>query len=235
MITCNKCGARVEDGMKYCDKCGSDMSAVKNTNEQILGLEDIKPLEKETRTKENKFYSLIDKGISLLPPKLTMRGDRTSLMIGLASLFALSFIYIICFFVFMSDICMPVSLGLISEYCGSVGGITKGASPLWIVFYFILNLYPVYFAVFSFFNKKYRLYSIFACAVTLLIIIFTSIAWALLSPDTIIESIDTYGKSSAIAWYAMIDCLSEAWYLKIILSLSAIFGIGVDYFINDGK
>lgn len=235
MVTCNKCGGRVEEGMKYCDKCGSDMSAVKNTNEQILGLEDIKPLEKETKIKENKLYSLIDKGISLLPPKLTMRDDRTSLMIGLASLFALSFIYIICFFVFMSDICMPVSLGLISEYCGSVGGITKGASPLWIVFYFILNLYPIYFAVFSFFNKKYRLYSMFACALTLLIIIFTSVAWAILSPDTIIESIDTYGKSSAIAWYAMIDCLSEAWYLKIILSLSAMFGIGVDYFINDGK
>lgn len=235
MITCNKCGARLDDGMKFCDKCGSNLSAAGEDKSPIIGLDDIKPLEKTEKKEEGRLFNYINKAITILPHPLSQKGDRTSLMIGIGSLFALAFIYVICFFAFMSDICMPVSIGVVSEYGGSLGGITKGASPLWIIFYFIFNLYPLYFAVFAFINKKYRLYSIFACLVTLFITVFTFISWAICSPDTIIESIDTYGKASTIAWYAMLDSLSEVWYLKILLSLSAIFGFGVDYLINNGK
>ena len=235
MYTCDKCGARLADGLKYCDKCGSEVKNTSDSNADIIGLNDIKPLEEAPLTKKRNFRTYIDKAISYLPHPLSQKGDHTALMIGQASVILLALIYIICFFSFMSSMCMPLSIGVVSEYSGSLGGITKGASPLWMVLYFVLNLAPAFFAVISFFNKKYRMYALYSSIFFFILTLFTLISWSVCEPGTIIESIDTYGKAGAIAWYTFVDALSEVWYLKIILSIAAVFGIGLDYIVNKGK
>ena len=134
----------------------------------------------------------------------------------------------------MAEMCMPISIGVISSYSGDFGGIKNGACALWMVFYFILNLFPVYVAFVSFFNKKRRMLALYSSVFLFVLTLFSSICWLACEPATVIESIDTYQKSGMVAWYVMLDSLSEVWYLKIILSIASVFGIGVDYMVNKG-
>lgn len=235
MFTCDKCGARLADGLKYCNKCGSQVNETSESNADFVGLNDIKPLE-EPRVKDKTGFGLyLDNVISFLPHPLSNKGDRTALMIGQASVILLALIYIICFFAFMSEMCMPLSIGIVADYSGSLGGIKEGANSLWMLFYFLFNLSPAFFACISFFNKKYRMYALYSSIFFFALTLFTLICWSACEAGTIIESIDTYQNAGSIAWYALIDSLSEVWYLKMIFSISSVFGIGVDYIINKGK
>ncbi|MBO7288480.1 MAG: TFIIB-type zinc finger domain-containing protein [Clostridia bacterium] len=235
MFTCDKCGAHLADGLKYCDKCGSQVNEKESNTPGIVGLNDIKPLEEEVTKEKRDFKAYINKFYSYLPNSLINKGDRTALMIGLGSAFALAFIYLICFFAFMPEMCMPISIGVISSYSGDFGGIKNGACALWMVFYFILNLFPVYVAIVSFFNKKKRMFALYSSVFLFVLTLCASICWLACEPSSVIESIDTYQESGMVAWYVMVDSLSEVWYLKIILSIASIFGIGVDYMVNKGK
>lgn len=235
MFTCDKCGARLMDGIKYCDKCGSEVSETSASSIETVGLNDIKPLEQEVTNDKKKIKYVLNNLISYLPQPLSNKGDRTALLIGQGSLMLLSLVYFICFFAFMPQMCMPVSIGVIASYSGDFGGMTKGACSLWIILYFILNLYPVFIALVSFFNKKYRMAALYSSAFFFLLTVFTLICWSACEPASIIEAIDTYQKAGSVAWFALVDSLSEVWYLKVILSISSILGIGVDYMVNNGK
>ena len=235
MFTCDKCGARLMDGIKYCDKCGSEVSEKSKTSIEAMGLNDIKPLEYEVSNNKKDFKSVLMNLISYLPQPMSNKGDRTALLIGQGSVIALSLVYIICFFAFMPQMCMPISIGVVASYSGDFGGMTKGACSLWMILYFILNLYPALIAVLSFFNKKYRMTALYSSVFLFILTFFTLISWSLCEPNSIIEAIDTYQKSGSIAWFALVDSLSEVWYLKVILSLASVFGIGLDYVINNGR
>ncbi len=235
MFTCDKCGARLADGLKYCDKCGSQVNQKENNIHDIVGLNDIKPLEEEVIKSKKDFKAYFNSFYSYLPNSLVSKGDRTALTIGLGSSLALALIYLICFFAFMPEMCMPISIGVISSYNGDFGGMKNGACALWIVIYFILNLFHLYAALVSFFNKKRRMFALYSSVFFFILTLFTSICWLACEPSTVIESIDTYQKSGMVAWYVMLDSLSEVWYLKIILSIASVFGIGVDYMVNKSK
>ena len=235
MFTCDKCGARLSDGLKYCDKCGSQINQNENNMSGIVGLNDIKPLEEEVIRSKKNFKSYFNNFYSYLPNSLVNKGDKTALMIGFISFFAMALIYLICFFAFMPEMCTPISISVISSYSGDFGGMKNSASTLWIVFYFILNLFPLYSAVVSFLNKKRRMFALYSSVFLFILTLFTSICWLACEPSTVIESIDTYQKSGMVAWYVMLDSLSEVWYLKIVLSIASVFGIGVDYMVNKGK
>lgn len=235
MFTCDKCGARLMDGIKYCDKCGSEVSEISKASIDTIGLNVLKPLEYEALSDKKDFKSILTNLVSYLPQPLSNKGDRTALMIGQGSVIALSLVYIICFFAFMPQICMPISVGVISSYSGDFGGMTKSASSLWMIVYFIFNLYPAFIAAISFLNKKYRMTALYSSVFLFFLTVFTLICWSVCEPNSIVESIDTYQKAGSIAWFAFVDSLSELWYLKVILSITSVFGIGVDYIVNNGK
>ena len=61
MFTCDKCGARLADGMKYCDKCGSVVDENTEKTDDALGLNDIKPLDNnETKEKAKMKYYMMN-------------------------------------------------------------------------------------------------------------------------------------------------------------------------------
>ena len=45
---------------------------------------------------------------------------------------------------------MPIAIKVVASYGGDFGGMTKGACSLWMILYFMLNLYPAFIAVLSF-------------------------------------------------------------------------------------
>ena len=57
MFTCDKCGARLADGLKYCNKCGSQVNETSESNADFVGLNDIKPLE-EPQVKDKTGFGL---------------------------------------------------------------------------------------------------------------------------------------------------------------------------------
>ena len=235
MFTCDKCGARLADGMKYCDKCGSVVDENIEKTDDALGLNDIKPLDNNETNEKTKMKDYMMNIISYLPHSLSSKGDRTALMIGQGSIIALALIYIICFFAFMDEMCMPIAIKIVASYDGDFGGMTKGACSLWMVIYFMLNLYPAFIAVLSFFKRKYRMTALYSAIFFFMLTLFSLICWIVFEPSTIIESVDTYQKPGMIAWFALNDSLSEAWYLKMVLAISSVFGIGLDYIVNNGK
>jgi len=235
MFICDKCGAHLMDGIKYCDKCGSEVNKELKSTLENISLNDIKPLEYEDINNKKDFRAVLINIISYLPQPLLKKGDKTALMIGQCSVIILSLVYIICFFAFMPQMCLPVSIGVIASYSGDFGGMSKGACSLWMVLYFILNLYPAFIATLSFFNKKYRMSALYSSVLFFILTVITLILWIICEPASIVESIDTYQKAGSIAWFSLVDSLSEVWYLKVVLSITSIFGFGVDYMINNGK
>ena len=253
MLKCEKCGANLEEGMKFCDKCGSEIVSdapaaapdnnIENTyvaepTDSAYNFENVSESEVVEDTKKSKvgIVGFFEKYLSYIPHPFTKPGDRTALIAGLGSLGVLAILYIVCFFAFMSEMCLPIALGSFSsDYTGGLGNLVSGASPLWMIFYFIFCLFPVAFAVLAFLNKKLRLYSIFVSAFIFVLTLFSFIAWLICEPSSYMEAVSMYTSAGSIAWYVFVDALSEIWYLKMILSLAAVFGFGVDYLVNKGK
>ena len=229
MLECKKCGAYVEENVKFCDKCGSEISAqydevISEVEQESIAQPDmpnIKASSPITEQVENAVHSF-------LPHPFTKKGDRTSVLIGLGSMAILAITYIICFFSFMPEICLPVGLGIVNT--------TSSASPLWVIVYFVFNLFPVLFLIKAFLVKKYRLYALFASLGIFVLTLFTLIFWGMCEPSNYLKAVSVYNNSpGSIAWFAFVDCLSEAWYLKFILSVTSVFGFGVDYIVNKGN
>lgn len=232
MAMCEKCGAHLEEGMKYCDKCGSDITVQSSEDTIAKELKSLEVTEDVTPAVSGGIIEQIENAVfTYIPHPFTKMGDRTSLMVGLGSLAVLAITYLVCFFSFMAEMCLPIAVGV------SVGDAEiSGASSLWMIAHFVFNLFPVFFVVKAFLQKKYRLYAIFVSAFVFVLTIFSLISWGMCEPANYLEAVTVYLDSpGSIAWFAFVDALSEAWYLKIIFSLGAIFGFGVDYIVNKGN
>lgn len=232
MAVCKKCGAHIDEDLKFCDKCGSEI-VLQKTEDNTESSADIDTVAKDIiqDTSADDSAGLIGQiknaVYSFLPQPFTKKGDRTSLLIGIGSLIALALTYIACFFSFMPEICLPVGSGALGA---------DGASALWIIAYFVFNLFTVFFAVKAFLCKKYRLYAVFISAGIFVMTLFALIFWGMCEPKNYTEALSMYQESAgSVAWFTFTDCLSEAWYLKIIFSLASVFGFGVDYIVNEGK
>lgn len=224
MAFCDKCGAMLAENMKFCDKCGSPVDAPAADIGQSISAYDISA---DTTAKR----SVIDTVKTILPANLFAPEDKTLFFVGIGCMAALSLVYIICMFAFIADICLPIGLGseAFMSFLSVFGSGANGASPLWILIFLALSLAPAFFAVISFVSAKHRTWSVVAGAVCALITLFSFFVWLISSPDNILEAITYYSGSNKYAWYVLMDALSEVWYLKLLLSAGAVFGLGIDY------
>lgn len=227
MAFCEKCGAMLADDMKFCDKCGVQINSPAEAVEQSGTNNDYNPYV----VSKNNILNTIK---SVLPENLTARGDKTMLFVGLGCMAALSFIYIICMFVFMADVCLPIGLGsdAFMPLLSSLGTGNSGASSLWLFVYLLLSLSPAAFALIAFLDKKFRVHALCAAAVAGVITLFSFFVWLICAPGSVIEAITYYSGPNKYAWYVLNDALSEVWYLKLILSAGTVAGFGVDYLVN---
>ena len=226
MITCNKCGAQLADDMKFCNQCGStvETESVYETQEYMVNSDAPKGGSSSVKAS---LSGLLDTVASFIPPQLLKKDNKTMHLVGFASMAVLALVYLIGFFAFLSDICLPV--GFSSEAAGGI----SGASSIWLLCFIVLMLAPVCVAAISVVNKKNKLWSVVASAVIIFVSFFTFIAWLICTPDSLIQAVTYYGgPNNMFAWYVMLDALSEVWYLKILLSAGVIIGYGVDYIAN---
>lgn len=227
MAFCEKCGAILSDDMKFCDKCGAQVYSSAESGGQSGLNNNYHPYAIPQK-------SLLDMVKSILPESLTTPGDKTMLFAGIGCMAALSFIYIICMFVFMADICLPIGFGsdAFMPLLSSLGTGNSGASSLWLLIYLLLGLSPAVFAVLAFTNKKFRVYAVFTAAAAGVITVLSFLAWLISAPGSVIEAITYYSGPNKYAWYVLTDALSEVWYLKLILAAGTVAGFGVDYLVN---
>ena len=93
-----------------------------------------------------------------------------------------------------------------------------------------INVIPAFLTYFSIRNPKYKLWSVFAAAGLFTITIIALICWGIMDPS------DWTGESyNKAAWYVLMDCLSEMWYIKLFVPAGVILGYGVDYLVNRAK
>ena len=222
MSYCENCGAVIDERALVCENCGAHISYRSADEQQGRSYnEDI------FLTIKNKAWDFVQ---TYVPQKLLTPGDKTLFYAGFGCFGALALVYILCMFAFMADICLPIGLGseAFLSFVAGVGSDSAGASALWILVFLIINLVPVAFAVLAFFKADFRIYSLYAMAGFIILTIFSFFAWLISSPASMLEAITYYSSPNKYAWYVLMDSLSEAWYLKIILSLGAAVGIGVD-------
>lgn len=253
MAFCQKCGAQFADGMKFCDKCGTPTGQEQYQQQAPAqnqyanqgasqaqyapqGTQGVNAGYASYSASTPSYGAAPSKGLedtikSVIPASLMKPGDKTMYFVGLGSIIALAITYIVCFFVFMSDMCVPIAAGAMSD---------EGSSSFWMVVYMLFNLFPAVIAGYAVVNKKFRVIAIFAAAFSFVLTIFALISWGICTPSSFLRAGNYYlGKVDpeygTFSWYILMDCLSEAWYLKLILPLGTIFGFGVDYIANKAK
>lgn len=243
MKFCNKCGAQLADELKLCDKCGA---AVEPNPEEIQSTPDIaeseKPIAEPASQAEPKAVSIKaitpdnikDKLLELInqyiPASLLQSKPDFMAYLGFGCMALVAIVYLICMYIYIPDICWPI--GKSAELGGA------GAGAVWMYLYFIINLIPAVFALWPLKIKSFRKYSMLCAAGIFVMTLFSLICWALCEPANVYEAMVIYPLQSSFntqAWFSFMDCLSEAWYLKLILSLGAVFGYGVDYLVNKSK
>ena len=247
MAFCEKCGGQIKDEMKFCDKCGvpvtqSDVLKQEVISEEVLvdnvansdaiakqysdAKTDITVVSADIKASAE---SIVDSIKTRLPEKLVTPGDKTLHWIGFGSLVILAFTYVTCFFVFMADICTPIALGVV----GDKGG-TEGACALWMIAYFVFNLFPIYFAITALKYESSKKPAMLCAVVSTILTLFSFIAWGCCDAGSFPEALELYtgGRADVFAWYVLNDCLSEVWYVKLILASMTVFGFGMNYFVN---
>ena len=245
MALCEKCGGQITEEMKFCDKCGSPVEQTVPEN-----IENVQPqFEQETvnhNIDENQQPPAISqvvntdvivsakKGIkdflkANIPENLANSDNKIFHWAGFGSLSLLALTYLICFFGFMNEMCTPVALG--------ATGLMDGASPVWMIIYFVFGLAPVYFAYKSFKYESCKNSSIVVSAFYLFTTLFMLVVWGICDPVDFMEAGNVYAGDSPniFAWYILSDCLSEVWYVKVILSALSILGFGIDMLVCRGK
>ena len=78
MFTCDKCGARLADGLKYCDKCGSQVGENVAKQSDVVGLNDIKPLDEKNVKDKKDFKTYFNILYSYLPNSLIDKDNKTA-------------------------------------------------------------------------------------------------------------------------------------------------------------
>ena len=178
---------------------------------------------------------------SKLPPSFVKQGSKFGFFTGIGSLFVIALIYIVCFFAFMKDISYVVGIGATADMAiGGLGG-DIGVSNLWMIVYFALNLLPALMCGYIFLTASSKSTKLVAIATPLLFFVmtvFSVVVWAICDADNFFMAVNIYGvseKFGTLAWYTLMDCLSDAWYLKIPLSVVSILGFGIDFITNGRK
>lgn len=245
MKFCDKCGAQLEESMKYCDKCGAevlyDLDGSESTADSFADLpsddyqEPIAPQPvKNTGVRRGGAgdikSQLRDIAEKYLPAALINPKSRLTEYIGHGCIVALALVYLICMYLFIPDICWPIGQAVV------IGGSAAGSA--WILIYFMLSLIPVIPAVMPFINKSFKKYTMLSAFFFFAITVFSLICWGLSAPHNIDEAMVYYPIQSAYntqAWFSLMDCLSEAWYLKFILSALMFTCYGIDFLFDDNN
>ena len=184
---------------------------------------------------------VVDNFMTALPPVITTPGNKIMHTCSMVSLFALAFVYIVCFFVFMADIAFVVGCRALPDstfITFSTSGSRIGVNGIWMIAYFIINLFPAGLAIFNFLKPQNKYMVVIASCICLIITVFSLIAWGSCNANDFIGAVSIYpimDKWTTFAWYCLVDCLSEAWYLKIPIALIACFSYGIDYIVNNKK
>ncbi|MBE7049900.1 MAG: zinc ribbon domain-containing protein [Ruminococcaceae bacterium] len=226
MAFCEKCGGQIADNMKFCDKCGAPVATqAANAAQPQQGYAYQQPIYQQ---KVSAGKGILNLAKSYLPANLTTPGDRTLHWIGLGSLAALAITYIVCFFLGMNEMCFPIAAGAVED--------GEGANAIWMVIYFALNLAPLYFALKALKPEANKLSALIASAACFVVTILSLIIWGICEAGEFMEAVMEYSDSpNTAAWYFLNDSLCDAWYLKLILPLGAIFGFGIDYLVKKEK
>ncbi len=245
MKFCNKCGAQLSDNIKFCDKCGASVS---EDNTQQNGFAEVykdafnEASQTEHTTAQASSASsasaqtsdikakAADIVVKYIPSKLLDSKNKLMDYIGFGCMSALALVYLVCMYLYMPDICWPIGKS------AELGGV--GAGAIWMFIFFIANLFPIVFALWPLKIKSFKIYSLLCAAFIFVLTLFSLICWGICEPSNIFEAMVIYplrGSFNTQAWFSLVDCLSEAWYLKLILSLGAVFGYGVDYLIRYNK
>ena len=222
MKFCNKCGAQLSDNIKFCDKCGASVS---EDNTQQNGFAEVykdafnEASQTEHTTAQASSASsasaqtsdikakAADIVVKYIPSKLLDSKNKLMDYIGFGCMSALALVYLVCMYLYM-------------------------------FIFFIANLFPIVFALWPLKIKSFKIYSLLCAAFIFVLTLFSLICWGICEPSNIFEAMVIYplrGSFNTQAWFSLVDCLSEAWYLKLILSLGAVFGYGVDYLISYNK
>ncbi len=250
MAFCEKCGGQISEEMKFCDKCGSpvvqvqqeifnDVPAQETLTEDVSPVvsdeSDYQPVGVEVASEcdgivadkvESSKFSVKGFLESTLPANLISPGSKFFHWIGFGAFSLLALVYLIYFFVFMDEICTTVAL----ETFGNI----NGSNPLWMIVYFVFNLSPIYFAYKSY---KYEINKI-PTLITLVSLIFVTVfmftVWGISDAVDFMEAASVYAVDSpnVFAWFVLSDCLSELWYVKILLSVLSIFAFAINRMIN---
>lgn len=240
MALCEKCGGQISEEMKFCEKCGTpilktesdSVEEIQADSEQTTFLsEPEQPAQSLEQPLNSDVINSVKNGIrefliSKLPENFTTPGNTIFHWIGFCAYAILCAIYLVCFFVFMNEMCAPVALGTV--------GNMSGASSLWMVVYFALGLLPLYFCYKSFKPETNKIPAIISVIAFAFLTVFMFIVWCICDPADFTEALNIYAGDSQniFAWYVLSDCLSELWYVKLILSGLSVLGFGIDYFIN---
>lgn len=201
--------------MAFCQKCGAQIADdVKFCDKCGAPTQVMAEPVVNTQAPQKNLYGMVK---TYLPANLTTPGDKTMQWIGFGSMAALALTYIICMFVGIDG----MSMALVMD-----------ANPLWMVIYMFLSVAPAILAGYAFFNPKFKVYSVFAAAFFFVLTLFALICWGIMDEPgmSMFGGMPNAGK---LAWYALMDSMADAWYLKFLLPLGVIFGYGVDYLTNN--
>ena len=237
---CDKCGAMLKEEMEYCDKCGAKIEAqppMESEANEVLTVTESDEWTAEVEASESEKYekpgdnnqdfevketknTFLDNLKSLIPTRMFSKEDKTFRLVGVGCLAVIAVLYLINFFVFLDDICYPIGMG--TEALGA----DMGASPVWMILYWLITLVPVVVSVLAIRTKEYPLWMICTGIFYILLTVVTFGVWVSFVPNTLLMALTHYDGMNMFAWYVLVDCLSEMWYLKLlffVLGFSALY------------
>lgn len=228
MAFCEKCGANLAEGTRFCDKCGAPVNAataaptpdpVPNYGAAPNSYAPVAP--------KVPFTTKLKGSI---PAQLQDPKNQLMFWIGLGSLATIALSYLISMFLYIPDMCEFI--GRAGTHCGIVDyfDASEGASSIWMIIFMALNLIPLALVLLSLKDSKYRLWSVFAAAGYFTFTIIALISWGIMDPITWVDP--SWNKA---AWFVLMDCLSEMWYIKLLIPAGVVIGYGVDYIVNKAK
>lgn len=239
---CDKCGAMLKENMEFCDKCGAKLefeaqpdSAV-NENLSVTDADEwtseAEQTEAEPPEKSKAAFSsddiaevkpgVMDRIKEIIPGRMLSKEDKTFRFVGMGSMAIIAILYIINFFLFLDDISYPIGMG--TEALGA----DIGASPVWMLIYWFFTLTPAVVCVLAIRAKKYPLWMICTGAFYVLLTVLTFGIWISFVPNTLLMALTHYDGMNKFAWYVLVDCLSEMWYLKLLFFALGFFSLYMD-------
>jgi len=239
---CDKCGAMLKENMEFCDKCGAKLELEVHTDSVVN--ESLPVSDADEWTSENELLkeeiaespktefsvntlpdmknNIMDKIKTFIPGRMFLKDDKTFWFVGVGSLAIIAVLYLINFFTFLDDISYPIGMG--TEALGA----DIGASPVWMLIFWLLTLAPVGVSAMAIITRKYPLWMICTGVFYALLSVVTFGIWISFVPNTLLMALTHYDGMNKFAWYVLVDCLSEMWYLKLLFFALGFFALYMD-------